>query len=125
MSLSFEEDVIIIAEEEIRLNSATSQGYSEATIGDGIRLEFPQSKTARGRVIKGLANTLKQGKSEGVVDRNFRIRKFTPKECERLQGFPDNWTEGISEGQRYKQMGNAVTVNVIEVLGRRILESLQ
>ena len=42
-----------------------------------------------------------------------RIRRLTPTECERLQGFPDNWTEGVSDTQRYKCLGNAVTVNVI------------
>ena len=41
------------------------------------------------------------------------IRKLTPIECERLQGFPDNWTQGISDTQRYKCLGNAVTVNVV------------
>jgi len=41
------------------------------------------------------------------------IRRLTPTECERLQGFPDGWTEGISDTQRYKTLGNAVTVNVI------------
>lgn len=53
---------------------------------------------------------------------NCRIRRLTPKECERLQGFPDNWTEGISDTQRYKCLGNAVTVNVIELIGRRLLD---
>ena len=43
-----------------------------------------------------------------------RIRRLTPVECERLQGFPDNWTEGVSDTQRYKCLGNAVTVNVIK-----------
>jgi len=41
------------------------------------------------------------------------IRRLTPTECERLQGFPDGWTEGVSDTQRYKTLGNAVTVNVI------------
>ncbi len=40
------------------------------------------------------------------------VRRLTPRECERLQGFPDDWTAGQSDSQRYKQMGNAVTVNV-------------
>jgi site-specific DNA-cytosine methylase len=43
------------------------------------------------------------------------IRRLTPVECERLQGFPDNWTLG-SDTQRYKQCGNAVTVNVVEAV---------
>jgi len=51
-----------------------------------------------------------------------QIRRLTPKECERLQGFPDDWTEGVSDTQRYKQMGNAVSVPVIEAMGRKILE---
>jgi len=54
----------------------------------------------------------------------FKIRRLTPIECERLQGFPDGWTEGVSNTQRYKCLGNAVTVNVIEFLGERILQSL-
>jgi len=49
------------------------------------------------------------------------IRKLTPKECERLQGFPDGWTEGISDTQRYKCLGNAVTVNVIRDICIKLL----
>lgn len=51
-----------------------------------------------------------------------KIRKLTPVECERLQGFPDGWTEDISDTQRYKVLGNAVTVNVIQYLGKMILD---
>ena len=56
-----------------------------------------------------------------------RIRRLTPTECERLQGFPDGWTEfgaggnRISDTQRYKMCGNAVTVNVVTEIGRKIL----
>lgn len=53
-------------------------------------------------------------------ERESSIRRLTPIECERLQGFPDNWTQGISETQRYKCLGNAVTVNVVEEIGRRL-----
>ena len=55
------------------------------------------------------------------VREGMKIRKLTPIECERLQGFPDNWTEGVSDTQRYKQMGNAVTVNVIEAIARKLI----
>lgn len=48
------------------------------------------------------------------------VRRLTPVECERLQGFPDDWTDGQTDGHRYKQMGNAVTVNVIEWIGFRL-----
>lgn len=49
-----------------------------------------------------------------------KVRRFTPKECERLQGFLDGWTEDQSDSARYKQMGNAVTVNVVEWIGGRV-----
>ena len=62
-------------------------------------------------------------RNELLVSPNQRIRRLTPIECERLQGFPDDWTAGVSDTQRYKMMGNAVTVNVIEAIGRRILET--
>jgi DNA (cytosine-5)-methyltransferase 1 len=52
-----------------------------------------------------------------------KIRRLTPLECERLQGFPDGWTEGVSDTQRYKCLGNAVTVNVIHIIMERLLAS--
>lgn len=51
----------------------------------------------------------------------MKIRRLTPTECERLQGFPDGWTEGVSDTQRYKTLGNAVTVNVIRDIMLKIL----
>ena len=53
----------------------------------------------------------------------YRIRRLTPIECERLQGFPDKWTQELSDTQRYRTLGNAVTVNVIQYLGELILSS--
>ena len=72
----------------------------------------------------GIANTLLTGESQGVVEPDFRIRKLTPRECWRLQGFPD-WAfdkaqEVNSNSQLYKQAGNSVTVNVIEVIAREL-----
>ncbi len=49
-----------------------------------------------------------------------RIRRLTPTECERLQGFPEGWTEGFSDTQRYRMMGNAVTVNVIKAIAETL-----
>lgn len=73
----------------------------------------------------GLGRTLKSesggtGGKMGLYKIGARVRKLTPVECERLQGFPDNWTAGVSDSQRYKQMGNAVTVNVIEAVIRKL-----
>ena len=55
---------------------------------------------------------------QGVIV-NKRLRKLTPTECERLQGFPDSWTEGQSDTQRYKQLGNAVTVPMVQIIAER------
>jgi site-specific DNA-cytosine methylase len=55
-----------------------------------------------------------------IIPENYRLRRLTEIECERLQGFPDNWTEGISSTHRYKCLGNAVTVNVVYELARNL-----
>ena len=49
------------------------------------------------------------------------VRRLTPTECERLQGFPDNWTDGQADSNRYKQMGNAVAVPVVEWIISRMV----
>lgn len=51
------------------------------------------------------------------------VRRLTPVECERLQGFPDGWTDGQADSNRYRQMGNAVTVPVAEWIGHRLMEA--
>lgn len=74
--------------------------------------------------VNGVSPTIPTGTGgnhEGkfLVDnplQGMRIRRLTPIECERLQGFPDGWTEGVSDTQRYKMLGNAVTVNVVEYI---------
>nr|DAP53073.1 MAG TPA: Cytosine specific methyltransferase [Caudoviricetes sp.] len=111
-------------EPKIRVKEATKQGYAEAEIGDSVNLSHPNSKTRRGRVGKQIANTLLTGESQGVVEPDFRIRKLTPRECWRLQGFPD-WAfdkaqEVNSNSQLYKQAGNSVTVNVIAAIAERL-----
>jgi DNA (cytosine-5)-methyltransferase 1 len=52
------------------------------------------------------------------------VRRLTPVECERLQGFPDDWTAGQSDSARYKQMGNAVAVPVVEWIIQGIVDTL-
>ena len=109
----------------ILIKEATKQGYATAEIGDSVNLSHPNSKTRRGRVGKQIANTLLTGESQGVVEPDFRIRKLTPRECWRLQGFPD-WAfdkaqEVNSNSQLYKQAGNSVTVNVIAAIAKELL----
>jgi DNA (cytosine-5)-methyltransferase 1 len=61
------------------------------------------------------------GGSENLVTTNS-VRRLTPVECERLQGFPDGWTAGQPDSARYKQLGNAVTVPVVEWIINRMVK---
>lgn len=88
-----------------------------------------------GRVydLKGLASSINAeggglGAKTGLYEIENKIRRLTPIECERLQGFPDNWTKWgimdskkvkISDTQRYCCLGNAVTTNVITAIMER------
>lgn len=172
----------------VKVKEATKKGYAIAEQGDSINFSVPNSKTRRGRVGKGIAQTLdtqcnqavivqkprgfnKGGEHEiaptlsanswhennllktggvytndsksynsgilpglsrtlkahnhdaGIFD-GIRVRRLTPRECWRLQGFPD-WAfdkaqEVNSNSQLYKQAGNSVTVNVISEIARRL-----
>ena len=163
----------------LRVKSATSIGYEEATYGDSVNLAQPNSDTRRGRVGKQKAQTLETSCNQGVIEpiftyeaanetvrRNtfiegeikaldfynkavrdesptltdpkhnsvglfdgYRIRRLTPIECERLQGFPDDHTsfgnydgeiKPMSRNQRYKQCGNAVTVDVVQAVAEQV-----
>lgn len=158
----------------VMVREATKQGYAIAKEGDSINLEQPNSKTRRGRVGKGVAQTLtcscnqavltakrtEYGKSirkqyenheisesrhnmtqleprtDGVSNTltsvqkdnylydGLRIRKLTPRECFRLQGWTDEYFERAasvnSDSQLYKQAGNGVTVNVVYAIASRL-----
>lgn len=78
-----------------------------------------------------VCGTLDTGSQHGRVEGKYRIRKLTPKECFRLQGW--NYFDGDdtyfhraemvnSDSQLYKQAGNGVSVNVIEAIGKRLAE---
>jgi DNA (cytosine-5)-methyltransferase 1 len=67
----------------------------------------------------GIAPTVTTGKKVWIPEGTV-LRRLTEVECERLQGFPDNWTEGVSTTQRYKCLGNAVTVNVVYEVAKNL-----
>ena len=188
---------VIESKQHAQVKTNNSKGFETITEGDSLNYSNPNSKTRRGRVGKGVAQTLDTACEQGVIaaqrgrsyrgqpqqleyrsdgntntlssvqkdnyvigdyriDEGYRerfdnnspcltsshnsenalssmpplvnkIRRLTPIECERLQGFPDNWTqEGvngpISDSQRYKMCGNAVTVDVVEAVGKQILK---
>ena len=113
----------------MRVRNGTKKGYDEAIPGDGINLAFPHSKTRRGRVGKGCSQTLDTNCNMGTID-GYRIRRLTPLECFRLQGFPDEMIEkareiGLADSRLYKMAGNAVTVNVVEAVAKRIADCEQ
>lgn len=111
----------------VQIKNATEKGYIDTYIGDGIDLNYINSTTRRGRVQPQRSQTLTTNGSVGVlVDNNpIQIRKLTPRECWRLQGFTDAQynaaAEVNSKSQLYKQAGNAVTVNVVEEIGKHIM----
>ena len=82
---------------------------------DGFRLQ--------GDVINTLTAFMGTGGNNvSMVAKETTVRRLTPVECERLQGFPDDWTAGQSDSTRYKQMGNAVAVPVVEWLIQNIVD---
>ncbi len=118
-------------EQHFKIRNCTKQGYDKAKVGDGVTLSYPNSTTKRGRVGHGVSQTLTVNGQHGAVvkdGKEIRIRRLTPRECFRLQGFPDDLFEKAravnSDAQLYKQAGNAVTVNVVYAIGKKIAESV-
>lgn len=120
----------------LKIKEATTKGYAEAQEGDSINLSVPENKTRRGRVGKGVANTLDTSCEQGVpvvwYDKYkcyIAIRKLTPKECWRLQSFSDDEFDKAqfvnSDSQLYKQAGNSVTVNVVYDIAKAIGETYE
>ena len=104
------------------IQEATKKGYKEAGPGDTVDLGYTGSATRAGRVGQQMAHDA--ASVQGVVERGGRIRRLTPRECLRLQGFEDSQIDKIlaitSDAQAYKQAGNSVTVPVVEAIGRRL-----
>ena len=125
----------------VPIREAVSAGYAEAHEGDSINLTMPDSQTRRGRIGKQCAQTLDCACNQGILvklnDNNtvyavwyekyqcyIAIRKLTPKECFRLQGWTDDYFEKAafvnSDSQLYKQAGNGVTVDVVAEIGKQM-----
>lgn len=126
----------------IEVKEVTKQGYAECRVGiDSVNFSMPNSKTRRGRVGQEIANTLDTSCDQGIIVQvseeltvyavwyekyqcYIAIRKLTPKECFRLQGWSDDYFEKAqfvnSDSQLYKQAGNGVTVTVIEAIARKM-----
>jgi site-specific DNA-cytosine methylase len=91
-----------------------------------------RSRSAQGRQIVADCLDTHLGDKQWLEDQSVKkyetmrlvgagVRRLTPTECERLQGFPDGWTAGQKDTARYRQLGNAVAVPVAEWIGKRIM----
>jgi len=120
--------------------SAFEENWAESEIKNALRANASKSSHAvvypiQGTLIgrsdtagpqgKGYSNdetmfTLTKTDVHAVAE-SKTVRRLTPVECERLQGFPDNWTEGQADSNRYKQMGNAVAVPVVNWVVARLI----
>jgi len=115
----------------LKIRETTKKGYKEAKPGDGVLVERASRKIAKGMVQKDSTGTIRAKSNWGAVTGDYRIRRLTPRECERLQGFPDDWTkygkdgELISDTQRYKCCGNAVTTTVITAIVDKMFDDVE
>lgn len=134
----------------IPIKTNTKLGFMWAEVGDSIALDRPNSTTKRGVVTKKVAHTLDTACNQGVVvtsglkmqgdDYTERIRKLTPKECWRLQGFSEiKVTEQgiefddtlferaekvLSNSRLYKCAGNSITVDVLCHLMKHLFDGI-
>lgn len=123
--------------EKVQIKQATKQGYAECEIGGVADLNYPDSKTRRGRVIRNgtVCPTLMTGSIPNVLEKFvyeidgetylIRIRKLTPLECWRLMGFTDedfNKAASVnSNTQLYKQAGNSIVKQVLMAVFSQML----
>jgi len=83
---------------------------------------FSATPTDTALAVQALQPSVQSHHAQIFLAEETMIRRLTPMECERLQGFPDGWTEGQADTHRYKQMGNAVAVPVVSWLVNRLME---
>lgn len=104
-----------------RMGTSGHGDLANAQAGWLLPVSFNQRAEGRTREVHGSLSASKSATQyDGVLDAD-RIRQLTPLECERLQGFPDEWTAGFPNSTRYKMLGNAVAVPVVEWIARRML----
>ena len=93
------------------------------TGGSGMAVAFDPYNHAVSETNQTLRTGSDLDKMGTIFEAPSVVRRLTPVECERLQGFPDGWTDGQADSNRYKQMGNAVAVPVVEwIISRMVAE---
>lgn len=107
----------------LKAPEATKKGYTEIEDGYCFDATFPTSKTRRGRNMTYKSNCITAGTNMYMKYEHPLCRKLTPLECERLQTLPDNYTNYVSDAQRYKMIGNGWTIDVIAHIFKNLKES--
>lgn len=110
--------------EETKIEFIGSVGDTRKGMDNQRNLSRAYSQPKRVNSPEGLSPTISAQESQGRYNilTKTRIRRLTPRECARLQGFPDSFRFPVSDTQTYKQMGNAVTVTVVEAIVRNMEE---
>jgi DNA-cytosine methyltransferase len=121
-----------LASKKNQTNTITASIYHHGTvvnqdINDGhLIIDEPKAFDTYNQVVTDKNQTLSSAASDsshyGTIWKDSIVRRLTPKECERLQGFPDDWTASQADSYRYKMMGNAVTVPVVEWIVNRMVK---
>lgn len=107
------------------IREATKKGYIEVEAVPCFDATFPESNTRRGRLMLKKSNCLTAARFEYLqYIGGDTVRRFDPIECERLQTVPDNYTNHVSNSQRYKMLGNGWTVDAVCEFFKRIEQDL-
>jgi len=105
----------------IKASDAPAVAYSIRE--DATANNFSATEIEQARALQSLQPSVQSHHAQTFIAEDTPpavVRRLTPVECERLQGFPDDWTADQADSNRYKQRGNAVTVNVIQWIGQRL-----
>jgi DNA (cytosine-5)-methyltransferase 1 len=108
-----------------RVQDKTSHTLTAAMGTGGNNTPMVLAVDTKNQTLNKINQTIRSGSASvdqsGAVLKNSQVRRLTPVECERLQGFPDNWTDDQADSHRYKQIGNAVAVPVVDwIVGRLV-----
>jgi len=109
------------------INSSMMKGGNKQDSSSNVLIQVNNPAHSNDRVysdegISPTLDTIQGGRRQPFIKGETRIRRLTPIECARLQGFPDDWCVDLSDSQAYKCYGNAVTTNVITEIVKRLYD---
>lgn len=107
-------------------NTPTLRKGGEGGQGQAMAIAFTQNSRSEVRELgdkTGAVTSEPGAQCQNYLKSGASVRRLTPRECERLQGFPDDYTQisaATSDGPRYKAIGNSMAVPVMRWIGERI-----